>query len=180
MSAIVSGRAHPPHGVRDLVISFVDLSLFAQNTSHREELAVAELVDAYYERIGDRVAGAGGTVVKFIGDGALLTFPVERADDAIAALFALREEIDAWLASEGWSSRLLVKVHAGPVVAGEYGARGAKRFDVLGNTVNVAARLPRPFHVTPQAFRLLSPALRQRLKKHTPPITYIPVEDRHS
>jgi class 3 adenylate cyclase len=166
--------------VRDLIICFLDLSDFARAASHREETEIAEMIDAYYERIADAAARAGGTVVKFIGDGALLAFPVDRADEALTALLDLRSQVDDWLRSDGWSSHLLVKAHSGPVVAGDYGPRDAKRFDVIGNVVNVAARLPRPFHISPQFFRLLAPETRQRLKKHTPPITYIPVEDRHA
>ncbi len=165
---------------RDLMISFVDLSLFAKEASHRPDPVVADTVDAYYERLAVHVERAGGAVVKFIGDGALLVFAPEGADSALGALLELRRDVDDWLAGVGWNSRLNVKVHAGPVVAGGYGPRGAKFFDVIGNTVNVAARLPRPFHVTPQVFRLLSPDGRRALKKHTPPVTYIPVDDRHA
>jgi adenylate cyclase len=164
---------------RELIIVFVDLSVFTKDASSREETAIAEIIDAYYERVAAGVSAAGGAVVKFIGDGALLVFPHERADDALAALFALRREIDGWLAKEGWSSRLTVRAHSGSVIAGGFGARDAKQFDVIGNCVNVAARLPRPYHITPQVFRLLSPDARKRWKKHTPPITYIPAEDRH-
>jgi adenylate cyclase len=166
-------------GERELVIAFVDLSFFTKDASSREESAIAEMIDQYYERIGERVTTAGGRVVKFMGDGALLAFPTDRADDAVIALGELRREIDDWLAGERWASRLIVKIHAGTVIAGEFGTRDAKRFDVIGNVVNVTARLPRAFHLSPQAFRLLSPETRKHLKKHTPPITYIPIEDRH-
>jgi adenylate cyclase len=164
---------------RAYVIVFLDLSVFARDAARRTELEIADIIDSYYERVAERTNAAGGTVVKFIGDGALLAFPTERADDAVDALLGLRAEIDRWLAEAGWLSRLMVKAHAGTVIAGDYGARGAKRFDVIGNVVNVAARLPRPFHVTPQVFRLLSSEGRTRLKKHTPPITYIPIDDPH-
>jgi adenylate cyclase len=173
-------HAGDPRAQRELVVCFLDLSYFARDAARRDDAAIAEVVDQYYERVGDAVAPAGGTVVKHIGDGALVVFPTDRADDAMSALLALRADVDPWLAELRWESRLMVKVHAGPVIAGGYGARGAKRFDIIGNVVNVAARLPRPFHVTPQVFRLLSPAARKGFKKHTPPVTYIPVDDRHS
>ena len=164
---------------RELIVVFIDLSLFAKEASRRDDEATADIVDPYYERIASFTAKAGGTVVKYLGDGALLVFPVDRADEAMAALFALRDDVDAWLAERGWSSRLLVKAHAGTVIAGDFGARDAKRFDVLGQVVNTAALLPRPFHVSPQVFRLLSPEGRKLFKKHTPPVTYIPLDDRH-
>ncbi len=168
-----------PRAPRELVIAFLDLSYFARDAACREEAQIAEMVDAYYERVGDHTESGGGTVVKFIGDGALLAFPAERADDALRCLLDLRREVDAWLGPQGWASRLMVKAHCGEVIAGLYGSRRAKRFDVIGNVVNIAARLPRPFHVTPQFFRQLSPEGRKLLKKHTPPVTYIPIEDPH-
>jgi hypothetical protein len=33
--------------------------------------------------------------------------------------------------------------------------------------------------LSPQAFRKLEPETRKLFKKHTPPVTYIPVEERH-
>jgi adenylate cyclase len=172
--------AAEPRAERELVVAFLDLTFFTKDASHRAEVDVAEMIDAYYERVDEHTSRAGGIVVKFIGDGALLVFPPERADDAVVALVDLRRDVDRWLEREGWISRLSVKAHFGSVIAGEFGARAAKRFDVIGNVVNVAARLPRPFHVTPQVFRLLSPETRKKLKKHTPPITYIPIDDRHA
>ncbi len=174
----LAGTAAPER--RELIVCFLDLASFTRDASTRDEEDVATMIDAFYERVGDAAARAGGTVVKFIGDGALVTFPPERADDALAAILDLRQEIDRWLPGEGWSGRLLVKLHAGAVMAGGFGTRGGKRFDVIGNAVNVAATLPRPFHLSPQMFRLLSPAGRARVKKHTPPITYIPLGDPHT
>ncbi len=167
---------------RDLVIVFLDLSTFTIDARGTDDARLAEIVSEYYERVGRHAAGAGGTVVKFIGDGALLVFPPARADEALAALLSLKRDVDAWLSGLCWGSRLVVKGHSGTVIAGPFGGHGdgQERFDIIGSEVNVAARLQtRSFAISPQVFRLLSPAGRRRFKKHTPPITYIPVEDRH-
>ncbi len=166
---------------RELVITFLDLSTFTQDARGEDDARVADVMDSFYERIVMHVAPAGGRAIKFIGDGALIVFPPDRADDAIAALLALKEDVDAWMATERWTSRLVVKVHCDTVIAGDFGAKDDKRFDVIGNAVNVTARLQtRSFAISPQVFRLLSPEVRRRLKKHTPPVTYIPIEDRHT
>jgi adenylate cyclase len=167
---------------RELVICFLDLSTYTMDARRTaDDGRLADIIDGYYERVAERTRGAGGTVVKFIGDGALLVFSASRADDAVAALLDLKADTDAWLAGLRWESRLVVKAHAGTVVAGPFGASDDKRFDVLGDEVNVAARLQtRTLAISAQAFRLLSPPLRQRFKKHTPPITYIRVEERHA
>lgn len=165
--------------VRRMVISFIDLAGFARDAERTDDLRIAELLDRYYERVGEAATRAGGTLVKLIGDGALLVFPIERADDAVAELLALRDEVPALFGGDGWHSSLVVKVHAGDVVCGAFGARDDKRFDVIGGEVNLTARLPtRSFAISAEAFRALSPEARTRWKKHTLPVTYIPVDDR--
>jgi class 3 adenylate cyclase len=164
-----------------LVVAFVDLSSFAMDARRVcDEARLADLVDAYYERLAVAVHGGGGRVVKYMGDGALITFPTERADDAVLALLQAKRNIDAWLAGEHWDSRLVVKVHTGTAIAGAFGAIGDKRFDIIGDAVNVAARLQtRSFAISAETFRLLSAGARKSFKKHTPPITYIPLDAAH-
>jgi adenylate cyclase len=173
-------REDTGRSVRQLLISFIDLSGFARDaerTANDEKLA--ELLDRYYERVGEAATRAGGRLVKLIGDGALLVFPPERADDAVDALLALRDDVATMFCGEGWSSTLVVKLHAGDVVCGQFGPAGDKRFDVVGGQVNIAARLPtRSFAISAEAFRALSKDGRTRWKKHTLPVTYIPLDDR--
>lgn len=65
-------------------------------------------------------------------------------------------------------------------MAGPIGTRNDKRLDVFGETVNIAAMLKaNGIAITPQVFRKLEPETRKLFKKHTPPVTYIPVEERH-
>ena len=100
------------------------------------------------------VEKAGGRVVKFMGD------------------------VDDLMESRRWDCRLTVKAHFGTAVAGPYGAAGAKRFDVIGKAVNTAAALEGSgVALSVTAFRTLGPELRRRVRKHTPPVTYIRHED---
>ena len=64
-------------------------------------------------------------------------------------------------------------MHVGPVLAGSFGPKGDERFDVIGKTVNIAARLGRRgLTLSAQAFRCLSPEGRKRFQKILQPITY--------
>ena len=125
---------------RNLVIAFADLSHFAADASTRANAEIASMLDRFYEHVGEGI-GDRGRIVKFIGDAALLVFEEPAIEDAVRTLRALKESTDALMQQHGWRCRLNVKVHVGPVMAGEFGARGAKRFDVIGTTVNDAARL---------------------------------------
>ena len=94
-------------------------------------------------------------------------------------LFALMRDYfdlvgDIVAEGDGW----LVKAvgDSGPVACGF--VSGLR--DVYGSTVNFGAVLPSTgFAMTPQVFRKLEPETRQLFKKHTPPMTYIPVEAPH-
>jgi adenylate cyclase len=138
-------------------------------------------MNAYYELAGSAIRGAGGQVVKFIGDAMLVAFPTEMAERGILALLDLKDSADRFMEGEGWDCRLVAKAHFGPVAAGEFGAGPDRRYDVLGKTVNVAARLEASGGValSAEAFRCLGAEARKRFKKHTPPITYIRQEDAH-
>ena len=159
-----------------LLIAFADLTRFAAQSMCVSDVELAAMMDAFYQRVTTRIDGAGGRVVKFIGDAALIVFPEAAADRGIGALLDLKEDIDAFMTDAQWECRLNVKVHFGTVIAGPY----AGRFDVLGKNVNAAAMLDSPgVALSVEAFRKLSPERRKRFKKHTAPVTYIRLEDPH-
>ena len=162
------------------LIAFSDLAGFARAVRGLDELALFHTMSDYFEYLGQTVEKEGGRLIKCIGDAALLLFPEPCADDGVKALWRLCRDGDQWLLAHGIKCSHYIKVHFGPVVTGLVGARGSKCFDVYGHAVNVAATLPSsPLALTAQAFRKLSPQTRKLFKKHTPPITYIPVDDRH-
>ena len=166
--------AYAVRGEQSLVVAFLDLTQFAAQSARVEDAELAERVDGYYARVSQRVIAAGGYVVKFIGDGALVVFRREAADAAVQALLDVKAEVDDWLASIGWPCRLHIKIHVGDVIVGPFDGR----LDVIGREVNTAAMLDSTgVALSVPAFRALGPELRQRFKKHTPPVTYIRTED---
>ena len=163
-----------------VLVAFFDLTgftRFGRTHSMREGF---EMLSEYYEFIGDIVEGSGGKVVKFIGDAGLIVYAEADVNRGVLALKSLQETGDAWLADRNIGSRNIIKVHFGPVYGGPLGVRGNKHFDVLGETINTAVTLKsNGFAMTPQVFRKLDPDTRKLFKKHTPPITYIPVDESH-
>lgn len=158
--------------VTPLLIAFADLTRWQAESSRLDELVLADVMDRFYELVASRV-GAEGTVVKFMGDAALVVF--EDVDAGVRALLEMKKDVDEYFAALGWESRLVVKAHFGDVVAGSFGAE--KRFDILGRNVNIAATLEtRSFAISAEAFRKLAPETRKLFKKHTPPITYLPLD----
>jgi len=165
---------------RDLVVAFFDLSAFMRYCRVAPMATVVTNLAAYYEWVGEVVSAGGGQVVKFIGDAGLLVYPAAQADAAVNNLLRLKTEGDAWWKARNVATENILKAHCGSAFCGEFGARKDKRFDAFGEAVNTAAVLPsNGFALTPTLFRALSPATRKHFKKHTPPITYIPVGERH-
>jgi len=158
---------------RELLVAFSDLTEFTRVTAELPAPRVFQLMNSYFELVGDLVEEAGGTVVKCIGDAFLAVFPANRAERGVRALHRLREEGDRWFEERKLGCRHRIRAHFGPVACGPFGTRSAKRFDVYGMTVNAAARTPSDgLALTEAAFRLLSPATRKLFRRRAPPAFY--------
>jgi adenylate cyclase len=165
----------------EALIVFLDISRFLSAVRRTSELEASQKLNEFYRQIATATKRARGTVVKYLGDGALLFFEGELADAAVVAMLQLKDDVDQWLAALGWDCRLKVQAHYGAVVAGTFDDGERTFFDVLGAPVNTAATLEsNGVTLTAQAFRQLTPATRTQFKKHTPPITYIHVDDSHA
>lgn len=168
----------PERSLEDLFIVFTDVTSFTRVTKNHPDAEVAEAIDELYVLMADKAATAGGRVVKYLGDGALLVWDADHTNEAVAALIEMRNEARELFQRNGWDCTLKVTAHFGPVISGEFGAEHFRQYDVIGSAVMTAARLEgRTLTLSQAAFRTLSPETRQLLKKHTPPVVYIPTED---
>jgi predicted ATPase len=98
------------------------------------------MLDQFYEAMAAEIAGAGGTVEKFVGDAVMAVFGApyaheDHAERALHAALAMRRRL-AELFEGG--VQLRIGVNSGEVVVGA--AREGSSF-VTGDTVNVCARL---------------------------------------
>jgi class 3 adenylate cyclase len=165
----------------ELLVSFTGLAGFNRRfVLPGQDRAVFDVMQAYFAWSGALIQGCGGIVIKCIGDSLLLAFPAENASQGVMALMRLKTEGDAWLEQRHVPCQHQIKAHLGPVVLGPVGTPGHERLDIYGKTVNVCATLENGSLVlTPQVFRALDADTRRHFKKHTPPVTYIRVEDSH-
>lgn len=163
-----------------LLVAFIDVMGYALQCTRVADDELADVIDGYYQLVAERISAAGGRVVKYIGDGALVVFDADDPDRGVEALLELKQLVDRYYEGHGWDCRATIKAHVGLAIAGPYGPPGDRRFDVIGKTVNTAAMLDASgVALSVEAFRKLSPATRQRFKKHSWPTTYIRVEDPH-
>ncbi len=120
---------------------FVDVIGSTEMAATRPASDVVTALNAFFAIVVDVVDRTGGFVNKFEGDAALCVFgaPEPRADAEACALLAARLLRDRLVEVRGLSAA--IGVSAGPVVAGNIGARERFEYTVVGDAVNEAARL---------------------------------------
>jgi class 3 adenylate cyclase len=166
--------------ILNLVVALSDLTSFARFSNNIKTENLFNFMSEYYELAGDIIEKSGGIVIKFIYDSILIAYDGECSDKAVLGLIKLKESCDKWLQDRDINSRHIIKAHFGSVVCGKIGTKDDKRLDIFGETVNTAELLKsNGFAITPQLFRTLNGKTRKLFKKHTPPITYIPIGERH-
>jgi len=134
-------------GSREVSIMFADLqgfTTFGERTSPGE---VAKMLNGYFATLVPLLERAGGTIHQIIGDAVMVIWNQtgDRPDHAAAAARAALDfqAAAARLADEhpGWP-RFRVGVNSGEVLAGVVGGpTGHRKHGVVGDTVNLAARL---------------------------------------
>ncbi|SFU99815.1 adenylate cyclase [Methylobacterium sp. 174MFSha1.1] len=132
---------------RHAAIAFVDMRGSTTIAERADPETVAILVTGFRRCVAQAARETGGVIDKFMGDGALVVFgvPETREDAAAQALaFAGRLEVlvAEWNAASGEPPvRIGIGVHCGEVFVGVVGDDDRLEFTVLGDAVNVAARL---------------------------------------
>ena len=129
----------------DATIMFTDLRGFTTYAEAHPAAEVVGLLNRLHEVQVAAVFAEGGTVNKFTGDGLLAIFgaPEPLENDAAAAVRAAERIVreTARLAAEGLPIRIGVGLHRGTVIAGNVGSREHLEYTVIGDVVNIAARL---------------------------------------
>src|SRR5438105_13440738 len=81
----------------NVLVAFCDCSRFMQNSRGRPSAELFADLNDFYLLTDDAISAAGGLVVKFMGDAALVVFPEDLADQGIMALLELKARVDRWL-----------------------------------------------------------------------------------
>ncbi len=132
------------------VIWLCDLRGFTTLSEALPRDALIDLLNSYFGPMCDAVAGAGGEILKFIGDAMLAIFPIgdDPASTCRAAL-AAAERAQAALAEENAKRERAalprieygLALHIGDVMYGNIGSDTRLDFTVIGPAVNLTARI---------------------------------------
>ena len=128
---------------REVTVMFVDIRDFTPFAEANTAEDTVSRLNALFEIVVPAVVDAGGHVNKFLGDGALAVFgaPNHLAGHPDAAVRAA--VLTQKLVAErfGGALRVGIGINTGPVIAGTIGGGGKLEFTLIGDTVNIAARV---------------------------------------
>lgn len=138
---------------REVTVMFVDIrdfTPFAESNSAEDTVA---RLNALFEIVVPAVVEAGGHVNKFLGDGALAVFGdlADHADAAVTAAVLIQRLVAERFGGE---FRIGIGVNTGKVIAGTIGGGGKLEFTLIGDAVNVAARVEQLTKTTGDAILL--------------------------
>ncbi len=139
--------ASPLAAERKLVtVMFADISGYTAFAERQDPEAVRELMNACFSCLAAIVGKYQGTVDKFIGDEIMALFgaPVAHEKAPESSLRAALEMMDALGEFNGHHRTDLgmhIGINTGLVIAGAIGSKGREQYSVMGDPVNLGARL---------------------------------------
>jgi adenylate cyclase len=144
---LLASRSDPPSEMREVCVLFLDIRGFTAMTRKRPADQTVALLNDFFAEMIEVVDRNHGIINKFLGDGFLALFgaPLEdpkAAANALAAARGMLEAVDRWNKARPQTTlRVGIGIHLGEAVTGTVGSPQRKEYTVIGDTVNLAARL---------------------------------------
>lgn len=135
---------------REVTMLFADIRGFTAMSERHAPEEMVKILNDYFEVMVDVLFSHGGTLDKYVGDeiiglfGAPVTLPdaAERAVRCGLEMQRALEEFNHVRESEGAEPiKIGIGINTGPVIAGAIGSSRTLQYTVIGDAVNVSARL---------------------------------------
>jgi class 3 adenylate cyclase len=140
---------------RDVAVMFCDLAGFAALSERVEAEQLVRFLNAYFSILAREIAATEGIIDKYIGDAVMAYWcPPFVPQDAVAlrsadaALLCLRQVPAMAAFSEAifgggtaYHPRIRIGIASGQSITGSIGANERRNYTVIGDTVNLAARI---------------------------------------
>ena len=133
--------------LREVCVMFLDIRNFTAFARSRAPQDVVDYLNSVFAFMIEAIDRHRGIINKFLGDGFIAIFgaPLDDPQAVRGAVSAAREilaEIDRrGLDKATWPLRVGIGIHTGSVVTGNVGSPRRKEYTVIGDVVNLAARL---------------------------------------
>ena len=157
----------------EVTIMFIDIRGFTPFAERTPADEVVAALNELFEQFVAAIHAHGGHVDKFVGDGLLAVFGAPRrladhADKALQAALEIAEQLHSKA-----NLTIGIGLNSGTVVAGNVGGAGRLEFSVIGDPVNVAARVEAATRQTGDTI-LLAERTRELLTGEHPSLTERP------
>jgi len=136
---------------RDATVFFADIRGYTGFSEGREPEAIVEILNEYFSEAVEIVFKHKGYIDKFIGDCIMAVWGVpmlpEKEDvfNAVSCALAIQNMVRSskrkFFRNDASRLRIGIGLNTGPLVAGNLGSMQRMDYSVIGDTVNLAARL---------------------------------------
>lgn len=135
---------------REVTVVFVDIRRFTARAETLPPRQLLALLNRFFDRMSQEIEREGGVVDKYIGDAVMALFGAPLAQDdsagrALRTALSMRRalaELNSELAREGVPLlEFGIGINTTRVVTGNIGSSRRRNYSVIGDGVNVAARL---------------------------------------
>jgi len=137
---------------REATVFFADIRGYTSFSESRDPQVIVEILNEYFSEAVENIVQYKGYIDKFIGDCIMAVWGVPmmpEKDDAIKAVscaLAIQNLVRSskrnfFRKNDASSLRIGIGINTGPLVAGNLGSIQRMDYSVIGDTVNLAARL---------------------------------------
>ena len=135
--------------LKQITVMYTDIAGFSTLSGHMPATETATMLNEHFAILVDCIEAEGGTVDKYIGDSVMAFWEPDdtgiNVDRAVRAAKQIRKRVTEDNTARRKDGRVAPKVrvgiHTGDAIVGNIGAPGRVNYTLVGDSVNIAARL---------------------------------------
>lgn len=154
VSAVESGKVdiEPGGECKEVTVLMADIRHFTPLCEQHRPEVVTQVLNRYFSAMTDIIFKHDGMIDKFIGDAIMAVFgtPQAQGNNALNAILSSREmhqtltKLNKEFSQENLPTiEMGIGIHSGEAIAGNIGSECCMDYTVIGDTVNITARLER-------------------------------------